>query len=132
MGDINGQQVDLQPPTDEELEQAENELRDEVRIDARMPAVNITEAVAPTGFSAFEQAEHSRMIESVDRTAQEWVHHLKEVRTNNMILEQHVLERAAALKSEITRLHLLGVQVMREAERGHQINDKLAEGLETS
>ena len=79
----------------------------------------------------FEQKAHTLMLESIDRITQQWVGELGQVRDNTQTIEEMVLAQAAKVKEEITKLHLLGVQAMKEAHRGHEVTQYLGEQLET-
>jgi hypothetical protein len=80
--------------------------------------------------SPFEQKSHTLMIESVDRITQEWVAELATVRENTKLIEQMVIEQAAKVKTELTKMHLLGVQAMREAQRGNEVMHQLGDQLD--
>lgn len=79
----------------------------------------------------FEQKAHSLLMESVDKITQQWVGELGQVRMNTETIEGMVTAQAAKVKEEITKLHLLGVQAMKEAQRGHEVTQYLGEQLET-
>ena len=79
----------------------------------------------------FEQKAHSLMLESVDKITQQWVGELCQVRANTETIEEMVIAQATKVKEEITKLHLLGVQAMKEAQRGHEVTQYLGEQLET-
>ena len=81
--------------------------------------------------SSFEQKSHTLMLESVDKITNQWVSELNAVRENLKIIEQMVIQQAAKTKDELTKLHLLGVQAMREAQRGHEVAQHLGAGLES-
>ena len=70
------------------------------------------------------------MLELVDRITQHWVDELNNVRDNSKIVEQMVISQAAKTKEELTKLHLLGTQTMREAQRGHEVLEHLAQEIE--
>lgn len=91
--------------------------------------ITLVERVRDSG-TPFEQKSHTLMIESVDRITQQWVNELARLRENSKSLEQMVIEQAAKVKDELTRMHLLGVQAMREAERGNEVMQRLAEQIE--
>ena len=78
----------------------------------------------------FEQKTHTLMLESVDKITQQWVDEMISLRDNTKIIEQMVIAQAAKTKDELTRLHLLGVQAMRETQRGHQVIQQLGEELD--
>ena len=69
----------------------------------------------------FDQKTHTLMMESVDRITQQWVGELNHVRENTQIVEQMVIAQAAKAKDELTKLHLLGMQAMKEAQRGQEV-----------
>ena len=81
--------------------------------------------------ASFEQKTHTLMLESVDKITQAWVEELLALRRNSEGIEQMVVEQAAKVKSEMTKLHLLGVQAMREAQRGHDVLQHLGEQINT-
>ena len=93
-------------------------------------SISVIERVRGAGAS-FEQATHTLMLESVDKITQQWVDELDRVRENTRVVEQMVIQQAAKVKDELTRLHLLGVQAMREAERGSDLSRRLVEELES-
>jgi hypothetical protein len=122
---VNGHDTGI-PTEEQELEQRDRERFAARQVDTKSISVFEATKAAPP----FEQQTHTLMLESVDQLTNHWVKHLTHARENNKGLEQQVLERAAALRDQITRLHLLGVQVMKEAERGDQINAQLAAELD--
>jgi hypothetical protein len=77
----------------------------------------------------FEQRAHDLMHESIDQLCADWVHQLELVRQNSERIEQLVLEQAAKVKSDLTQLYLLGKAAAAEAQRGDQVNQKLAREL---
>jgi len=79
----------------------------------------------------FEQKSHTLMLESVDKIILQWVAELNTVRENTKIVEQMVMTQAAKVKAEVTKLHLLGVQAMKEAQRGNEVALHLADELDT-
>jgi Mg2+ and Co2+ transporter CorA len=79
----------------------------------------------------FEQKSHDLMLASVDKITQAWVDELVSLRENSKTIEQMVIEQAAKVKAEMTRLHLLGVQAMREAQRGHEVLQHLGTELDS-
>ena len=93
--------------------------------------LTVIEKVISDGSLPFEQKSHDLMIKSVDKIAQDWLAELKRVRDNTGILEQMVLEQVTIVKNALTKLHLLGAQTMREAERGHDVVGQLADELDT-
>ena len=80
--------------------------------------------------ASFEQKSHTLMLESVDKITQAWVDELIALRDNSKVIEEMVKEQADKVKSEMTRLHLLGVQAMREAQRGHEVLQNLGNELD--
>ena len=113
-------------------EEEELAARDIKRIAARetAPASNaVIEKVAPA-LAPFEQQTHTLMMESIDRIAQQWLEQLKRVRDNTVVIEQLVISTAAKAKDDITRMHLLGAQVMKEAQRGEEVCLHMADGLD--
>lgn len=91
----------------------------------REQSVAVVDRVGDAG-SPFEQKTHTLMMESVDRITQQWVDELNNVRNNSKVIEQMVIQQAAKTKDELTKLHLLGTQAMREAQRGHEVLEHLA------
>ena len=90
----------------------------------------VIERVPDNGEKPFEQHAHDLMTESVDRIAQQWVGELSRVRDNTLMIEQMVLAQATRVKSELTRMHLLGVKAMQEAKRGHEVGQHLVDELD--
>lgn len=91
--------------------------------------LTVIEAVAP-GIAPFEQQAHSLLIESIDRIAQNWIAELRHVRDNTAAIEQLVIEATTKAKDDITRMHLLGAQVMKEAQRGQDVCSQLHRELD--
>ena len=116
-GFSNGNQV-----TVEEIKAAAAQLHDH--------QLTVIERVVADGSLPFEQKSHDLMIRSVDKIAQEWLTELRRVRDNTAILESMVLEQVTTVKNALTKLHLLGAQTMREAERGHDVIGQLADELD--
>lgn len=81
--------------------------------------------------ASFEQKSHALMLESVDKITNQWVAELNNVRDNMHSIEQMVIAQAAKTKEELTKLHLLGVQAMREAQRGHEVALQLGRELQS-
>jgi hypothetical protein len=103
---------------------------DEIRaVASQIKSTSVVEAVDDTG-RPFEQKSHSLMLESVDKITQAWVEELVSLRSNADVIEQMVVEQATKVKSEMTRLHLLGVQAMREAQRGQEVIQQLGRELD--
>jgi hypothetical protein len=117
----NGEPADLE----EELSQLA--LREAARIGNQAKIVHETEA-PPT--IPFTQHEHDLLLKTIDQVAGNWVDELKHVRLNSEQVEQLVLERAAKVKADLTMLFLLGNAVRAEAQRGEEVNAKLAGELE--
>jgi len=80
--------------------------------------------------TGFEQKSHDLMLASVDKITQAWIEELVSLRDNSKVIEQMVVEQAAKVKTEMTRLHLLGVQAMREAQRGQEVVQQLGRELD--
>src|SRR5262245_10009388 len=78
----------------------------------------------------FDQKAHTLMLESVDRIAHIWFCELNHVRENTKVVEDMVIAQAAKAKDELTKLHLLGVQAMKEAQRGQEVVAQLGEQLD--
>ena len=70
------------------------------------------------------------MIKGIDQVATEWVSELEHTRENSKKVEQLVLERAAKVKADITALYLLGSAALAEAQRGDDVNERLASELD--
>lgn len=105
-------------------------LRDLARLAAREPSMTVIESVPDDGRPTFEQASHDLLLKGLDKIADQWVGELGRVRDNTKVIEQLILTEVTAVKTAVTRLHLLGKQAMIEAERGHQVNDKLGAELD--
>jgi len=82
------------------------------------------------GGAPFEQKSHTLMLESVDRITQQWVGELVTIREANQAIEQMVIEQSAVVKDSITKLHLLGMQAMKEAQRGRDFHTQLGNQLD--
>ena len=132
-GFSNGQ-AQQEPPaeggTPEVVTDSETKAIEEIRTMAGNLQASVVERVLDKG-APFEQQTHSLMLESIDRITQQWVSELVHFRDNSAAMEQMVIAQAAKVKDEITKLHLLGVQAMKEAQRGHDVLAKLAEELNT-
>lgn len=89
----------------------------------------VVERVRDLG-TPFDQKAHTLMMESVDRVTQQWVGELTHVRENTQIVEQMVIAQAAKAKDELTKLHLLGMQAMKEAQRGQEVVQHLGNELD--
>jgi hypothetical protein len=92
-------------------------------------SVTVRERVADHGLP-FDQKGHTLMMESVDRITQQWVGELNHVRENTLAVEQMVIAQAAKAKDELTKLHLLGMQAMKEAQRGQEVVARLGDELD--
>jgi len=82
------------------------------------------------GAEAFEQRSHDLMLASVDKITSAWIDEMVSLRDNSKSIEQMVVEQAAKVKTEMTKLHLLGVQAMRETQRGHELLQQLGHELD--
>jgi Mg2+ and Co2+ transporter CorA len=120
---INGVEHELK---DEELEM---EMRDAQRIAARLPAVAVIEE-PEHDLAPFEQQSHTFLLESIDQLAQAWVDELKQLRDNTKTIEQLVLSAVGKTKHDLTELHLLGAQVLKEAQRGEEVCVDLTKKLD--
>jgi hypothetical protein len=78
----------------------------------------------------FGQRQHELLLSSISHITHDWVNQLQQVRRNSEAVEQLVLERTAKLRNDITSLFALGKAVVQEAQRGDQVNAKLAQELE--
>jgi hypothetical protein len=92
--------------------------------------MSVIERVPEDGSAPFDQKAHDLMITSVDKIAQHWISELSNVRDNTKVLEQMVIEQVTVVKNALTKLHLLGAQTLREAERGHDVIGQLADELD--
>jgi hypothetical protein len=119
---MNGADVNI--TLSEEEEDAARDIKQ--RIAARDPVVDPL-AMPDT---PFEQKAHTLLLESVDRIALQWVDQLRLVRKNTEAIEQQLMECTAKAKSDLTRMHLLGAQVAKEAQRGQEVCSHLARELE--
>jgi hypothetical protein len=97
---------------------------------AREPSIHVQEPTLPLGGKPFDQKAHDLMIKGIDQVATEWVKELEHVRDNSKKVEQLVLERAAKVKADITALYLLGSAALAEAQRGDDVNERLAGELD--
>ena len=95
----------------------------------REKSVSVVDRVSDDGVP-FDQKTHTLMMESVDRITQQWVGELNNVRDNSKAVEQMVIAQAARAKDELTKLHLLGVQAMKEAARGQEVVRHLGDELD--
>jgi hypothetical protein len=91
--------------------------------------LSVVERVSDNGVP-FDQKTHTLMMESVDRITQQWVGELNHVRDNTKTVEQMVIAQAAKAKDELTKLHLLGTQAMKEAQRGQEVVQHLGDELD--
>jgi hypothetical protein len=99
------------------------------QIPDREQAKPLVERVRNDG-APFEQKSHTMMLESVDRITQQWIGELVTIREANQAIEQMVIEQSALLKDAITKLHLLGMQAMKEAQRGRDFHTQLGNQLD--
>jgi hypothetical protein len=99
-------------------------IRDVQRISAGQ-----AEPTQVTTVSPFGQEEHDRLVHVIGEVATNWVEQLKTQREKSEALEQLVLERAAHVRDEITRLYMLGHAAMLEAKRAADINETLKREL---
>jgi hypothetical protein len=123
MPELNGHQSEPPPAAD-----AEAQVIAEIKTMAK--SVQVVERVND-GTTPFEQESHTLMLKSVDKITEQWIDELVALRKNSQIIEQMVIEQATKVKEELTKLHLLGVQAMREAQRGHEVLQHLGEEIET-
>jgi hypothetical protein len=122
MTDLNGHRFDENDATS---------VADEIRaMAAQIKSATVSERVND-GSEPFEQKSHDLMLASVDKITQAWVDEMVALRENSKHIEQMVLEQAAKVKAEMTRLHLLGVQAMRETQRGHEVLQHLGDELDS-
>ena len=73
---------------------------------------------------------HDLLNNSIEQIAQGWVDQLTALRQNTERLESLLLSHVASAKANITKLHELGEQVAAEAERGRQVCEQLAIGID--
>jgi hypothetical protein len=78
-----------------------------------------------------EEQSHLAMHAMVDKLVDQWVAEFARTREQTVVLEQMVISQAAKVKNEITRMHLLGIQTMREAEHAHEVNQHIADELDS-
>lgn len=132
-GFSNGQAHPDEPPVEaapeEVVTDSEATAIDEIRTIASQLQASVVERVLDNS-SPFEQQAHTLLLEGIDRITQQWVAELGHVRDNTKVIEQKVIAQAAKVKDEITKLHLLGIQAMKEAERGRAVSLKLEEELD--
>lgn len=120
MTHTNGALTEMKATTIDELSEMASKIQQ---------PLTVLERVRDPGAS-FEQKTHTLMMESVDKITTQWVDELIAVRDNSKIIEQMVIEQATKVKSELTKLHLLGAQAMREAQRGHEVLQQLGTELD--
>jgi hypothetical protein len=124
MTQTNGHGFSLPPATNDDT------IEDIKALAAKIPeSLSVIERM-PDSATPFEQKTHTLMLESVDKITQQWVDEMISLRDNTKIIEQMVIEQATKVKNELTRLHMLGVQAMRETQRGHQVIQQLGEELD--
>ena len=109
-------------PTD--LDQVIAEIKS---LAASSPRVHEIEAPSQVPFG---QQAHDLLLRSIDRVASDWVHQLARFRENSERVEEIVLQRVSAVKAQITALYVLGGAAMAEAQRGDDVNHKLASELD--
>jgi hypothetical protein len=109
-------------PTD--LDQVIAEIKN---LAAASPRVQKIEAPSQAPFG---QQAHDLLLRSIDQVASDWVHQLARVRENSERVEEIVLQRVSAVKAQITALYVLGGAAMAEAQRGDDVNHKLASELD--
>ena len=128
MAQVNGHDANQQHSTDEEA--AITEIRELAsRMKTVGDSVSVLERVKGDDLP-FEQKTHTLMLEGIDKITTQWIGQLDHVRQNTHIVEKMVVAQAAKVKSEITKLHLLGVQAMKEAERGDEVTRSLGEQID--
>ena len=121
MTEMNG----FHPPRD--LDEIAAEIKQLVAAD--QPSQRVQE-IEPLSERPFEQHAHSLLQKSVDQVASDWVHQLEAARESAAHLEQLVLQRATAVKAQITALYMLGNAVMAETRRVRDVNAQLTRELE--
>ena len=119
MTQTNGHDIDTD--TIEDIREIAGRIREQ--------SVAVVDRVSD-GSVPFDQKTHTLMMESVDRITQHWVGELNRVRDNSKQIEQMVISQAAKTKDELTKLHLLGTQAMKEARRGHEVLEHLADEID--
>ena len=129
MAQTNGHDYDVLNNPEATLDTAVNDIR-RLASQVREQSVTVRERVADHGLP-FDQKGHTLMMESVDRITQHWVSELNHVRENTMAVEQMVISQAAKAKDELTKLHLLGMQAMKEAQRGQEVVQRLGDELDS-
>jgi hypothetical protein len=121
MTEMNG----FHPPRD--LDDIAAEIKQLVAAEQPSPRV---QEIEPSSERPFEQQAHSLLQKSVDQVASDWVHQLEAARESTAHLEQLVLQRATAVKAQITALYMLGNAVMAETRRVRDVNAQLTRELE--
>jgi hypothetical protein len=81
---------------------------------------NLSNEVSPT---------HTDLLVGLDAIERTWIEQLKAVRENTLVIEKQAIACVARVRDDIARLHLLGLQVTKEAERGQEACKHLAESL---
>jgi hypothetical protein len=103
--------------------------RDAQRMAAREPSVHVQELLTPSALP-FDQKAHDLLLKSIDQVTTDWITELEHVRRNSKQVEQLVMERAAKIRIDITKLFLLGAAAQAEALRGDEVNHQLAGELD--
>jgi len=80
--------------------------------------------------SASPERMHELLNASIEKIATGWIEQLIALRKNTEQLETLLMAHVAATKANITRLHELGEQVAAEAERGREVCEQLAAGID--
>jgi hypothetical protein len=65
-------------------------------------------------------------LENIERT---WIEQLREVRESTLVVERQAIACVARVKDDISRLHLLGRQLTKEAARGKQLCQALSNNI---
>jgi hypothetical protein len=107
-------------------QQAVSDIRDKMIRDNPLRVVEAVDDAMP----AFEQESHTLMLAAIDKVAIGWVNELKRIREQTVALEAMVIAQCDRTKSEITKMHMLGVQTLREADRTQEVNRSIAAELD--
>ena len=77
-----------------------------------------------------EEQIHNLLNDSVEKLAASWITQLNALRDNTVQLENQLIACVAQTKDNIKQLHSLGLQIAAEAQRGREVCEKLADGID--
>jgi hypothetical protein len=77
-----------------------------------------------------EDQIHSLLDDSIEKLAESWISQLNALRDNTVQLENQLIACVAQTKDNIKQLHSLGLQIAAEAQRGREVCEKLADGID--